>query len=143
MIYQKVYLIQNTPTAHINEMVNSLEKDGLQTKVFYATSNGEDHHSRNNYYSKKINFEFIKGRLKTRYYSSSPQAAARYFKNLYLESPSNENKYAYISALKGNGEAEEAIKLINEMLEKMMSSDYENLVKVFDDEFGSVVTLLR
>ena len=63
-----------------------------------------------------INFEFIKGRLKTRYYSSSPQAAARYFKNLYLESPSNENKYAYISALKGNGEAEEAIKLINEML---------------------------
>mgnify|MGYP001195187899 CR=1 FL=1 len=56
----KVYLIQNTPTAHINEMVNSLEKDGLQTKVFYATSNGEDHHNRNNYYSKKINFEFIK-----------------------------------------------------------------------------------
>mgnify|MGYP004415017885 CR=1 FL=1 len=32
---------------------------------------------------------------------------------------------------------------INEMLEKMMSSDYENLVKVFDDEFGSVVTLYR
>lgn len=32
---------------------------------------------------------------------------------------------------------------INEMLEKMTSSDYENLVKVFDDEFGSVVTLLR
>ena len=32
---------------------------------------------------------------------------------------------------------------IKEMLEKMMSSDYENLIKVFDDEFGSVVTLLR
>ena len=32
---------------------------------------------------------------------------------------------------------------ITEMLEKMMSSDYENLVKVFDDEFGSVVTLYR
>ena len=32
---------------------------------------------------------------------------------------------------------------MNEMLEKMMSSDYENLVKVFDDEFGSVVTLYR
>ena len=32
---------------------------------------------------------------------------------------------------------------INEMLEKMMSSDYENLVKVFDDEFGSVVTFYR
>ena len=32
---------------------------------------------------------------------------------------------------------------INEMLEKMMSSDYENLIKVFDDEFGSIVTLYR
>jgi len=32
---------------------------------------------------------------------------------------------------------------IKEMLDKMMSSDYENLVKVFDDEFGSVVTLYR
>ena len=32
---------------------------------------------------------------------------------------------------------------INEMLDKMMSSDYENLIKVFDDEFGSVVTLYR
>ena len=30
-----------------------------------------------------------------------------------------------------------------EMLEKMKSSDYENLVKVFDDEFGSIVTLYR
>ena len=76
-----------------------------------------------------INFEFIKGRLKTRYYSSSPQAAARYFKNLYLESPSNENKYAYISALKGNGEAEEAIKLINEMLEKFPKNLILNITK--------------
>jgi len=32
---------------------------------------------------------------------------------------------------------------IKEMLDKMMSGDYENLVKVFDDEFGSVVTLYR
>ena len=30
-----------------------------------------------------------------------------------------------------------------EMLEKMKSSDYENLIKVFDDEFGSIVTLYR
>ena len=30
-------------------------------------------------------------------------------------------------------------KIINEM----MSSDYENAVKVFDDNFGSFVTLLR
>ena len=28
-----------------------------------------------------------------------------------------------------------------QMLEKMKSSDYENLIKVFDDEFGSIVTL--
>ena len=32
---------------------------------------------------------------------------------------------------------------IKEMLEKMMSGDYENLVKVFDDEFGSIVTIYR
>ena len=29
---------------------------------------------------------------------------------------------------------------ITEMLEEMMSSDYENLIKVFDKNFGSVVT---
>ena len=32
---------------------------------------------------------------------------------------------------------------ISEMVTRMMSGDYENLVKVFDDEFGSVVTLYR
>ena len=30
-----------------------------------------------------------------------------------------------------------------DMLEIMICSDYENLVKVFDDEFGSIVTLYR
>lgn len=29
------------------------------------------------------------------------------------------------------------------ILEKMLSGDYENLVKVFDGEFGSFVTLYR
>ncbi len=32
---------------------------------------------------------------------------------------------------------------IKEIQEKMMSSDYENLIQVFDDEFGSVVILER
>jgi len=32
---------------------------------------------------------------------------------------------------------------IKEIQEKMMSGDYENLIKVFDDEFGSVVILER
>ena len=32
---------------------------------------------------------------------------------------------------------------IKVMLDKMMSSDYENLIKVFDDEFGSVVTMYK
>ena len=32
---------------------------------------------------------------------------------------------------------------INTMIGKMMSGDYENLVKVFDDEFGSIVTIYR
>ena len=30
-----------------------------------------------------------------------------------------------------------------EMLEKMKSSDYENLIQILDDEFGSVVTFYR
>lgn len=32
---------------------------------------------------------------------------------------------------------------IDDMVKRMTSGDYEHLVKVFDDEFGSVVTLLR
>lgn len=32
---------------------------------------------------------------------------------------------------------------IDDMLERMTSGDYENLVKIFDDEFGKYVTLLR
>ena len=76
-----------------------------------------------------IDFEFIKGRLKTRYYSASPQAAARYFKKLYLDNSTNENKYAYISALKANGEAELAIELVNEMLEKFPKNLILNTTK--------------
>ena len=34
-------------------------------------------------------------------------------------------------------------KYIDNMLERMMSGDYENLINVFDEEFGSVVTLYR
>lgn len=32
---------------------------------------------------------------------------------------------------------------ISEMVTRMTSGDYENLIKVFDDEFGSIVTLIR
>ena len=76
-----------------------------------------------------VNFEFIKGRLKTRYFSSSPQAASRYFKNLYLESPTNENKYAYVKALKLNNEADLAIDLLNEMLDKFPKNLILNITK--------------
>ena len=31
----------------------------------------------------------------------------------------------------------------DEMLEKTKSSDYENLIQILDDEFGSVVTFYR
>ena len=34
-------------------------------------------------------------------------------------------------------------KYIDNMLERMTSGDYENLINVFDEEFGSVVTLYR
>ena len=76
-----------------------------------------------------INFEFIKGRLKARYFSSSPQATARYFKNLYLENPTNENKYAYISSLKLNNEADLALNLIDEMLQIFPKNLILNITK--------------
>ena len=76
-----------------------------------------------------VNFEFIKGRLKTRYFSSSPQAASRYFKNLYQENPSNENKYAYVIALKLNNETELAIDFLNEMLDKYPKNLILNITK--------------
>ena len=65
-----------------------------------------------------INFEFVKGRLKARYLSSSPQADVRYFKKLYESTPSNENKYAYIIALKNNGQFIEGLSLIEEVIQK-------------------------
>ena len=34
-------------------------------------------------------------------------------------------------------------KLIDTIIEEMMSGDYENLIKVFDREFGKYVTLYR
>ena len=33
--------------------------------------------------------------------------------------------------------------MVTKYLKEMMSGDYENLVKVFDNNFGSVVTLYR
>ena len=60
-----------------------------------------------------INFEFVKGRLKARYNSLSPQASARYFEKLYKDNPTNENKYAYVSALQSNGQTDKALSLIH------------------------------
>ena len=65
-----------------------------------------------------INFEFIKGRLKARYNSLSPQAAVRYFEKLYKDIPTNENKYAYIMALQSNGQTDQALNVMNDMLKK-------------------------
>ena len=76
-----------------------------------------------------INFEFIKGRLKARYNSLSPQAAVRYFKKLYEDTPSNENKYAYISALQSNGQTDQALNTMNEILKKFPKNLILNTTK--------------
>ena len=65
-----------------------------------------------------INFEFIKGRLKARYNSLSPQAAVRYFEKLYKDIPTNENKYAYIMALQSNGQTDQALSVMDDILKK-------------------------
>ena len=76
-----------------------------------------------------INFEFIKGRLKARYNSSSPQTAVRYFEKLYIDNPSNENKYAYISSLSSNGEASKALELLAEIIIKFPKNLILNITK--------------
>ena len=76
-----------------------------------------------------INFEFIKGRLKARYNSLSPQAAVRYFEKLYKDIPTNENKYAYISALQSNGQTDQALDVMNEILRKFPKNLVLNITK--------------
>ena len=76
-----------------------------------------------------INFEFVKGRLKERYEDSSPQTKVRFFENLYADNPTNENKYSFISALQSNGQTDEALKLINEILNKFPKNLILNITK--------------
>ena len=76
-----------------------------------------------------INFEFVKGRLKERYADYSPQTKVRFFENLYADNPTNENKYSFISALQSNGQTEEALKLINEILNKFPKNLILNITK--------------
>ena len=76
-----------------------------------------------------INFEFVKGRLKARYNSLSPQAAVRYFEKLYKDNQTNENKYAYISALQSNGQTDQALRVMNEILLKFPKNLILNITK--------------
>ena len=76
-----------------------------------------------------INCEFVKGRLKARYYMSSPQAAVRYFEKMYEDMPTNENKYAYISALQANGQTDRALHQMDELLKKFSKNLILNITK--------------
>ena len=76
-----------------------------------------------------INFEFIKGRLKVKYNSLSPQAAVRYFEKVYIDTSTNENKYAFIKALQSNGQTEKALEILNEMLKKYPKNLILNITK--------------
>ena len=76
-----------------------------------------------------INFEFVKGRLKERYEDSSPQTKVRFFENLYADTPTNENKYSFICALQSNGQTDDALKLINEILDKFPKNLILNITK--------------
>ena len=76
-----------------------------------------------------INFEFIKGRLKVKYNSLSPQAAVRYFAKVHIDTSTNENKYAFIKALQSNGQTEKALEILNEMLKKYPKNLILNITK--------------
>lgn len=60
-----------------------------------------------------------------------------------LTGPQGNAYYLLGLAKKWGKELDMSESYINTMLEKMKSGDYENLVKVFDDEFGSIVTIYR
>ena len=60
-----------------------------------------------------------------------------------LTGPQGNAFYLLGLAKKWGKELDMSEKYINTMLEKMKSGDYENLVKVFDDEFGSIVTIYK
>jgi hypothetical protein len=60
-----------------------------------------------------------------------------------LTGPQGNAYYLLGLAKKWGKELDMSENYINTMLEKMKSGDYENLIKVFDDEFGSIVTLYR
>jgi len=54
------------------------------------------------------------------------------------------NAYYLIGTAKRFGKQLDMSKsYIDDMVKRMMCGDYENLVKVFEEEFGSVVTLYR
>ena len=76
-----------------------------------------------------INFEFIKGRLKVKYNSLSPQAAVRYFAKAQIDDPTNENKYAFVKALQSNGKTEKALEILNEILKKYPKNLILNITK--------------
>jgi predicted Zn-dependent protease len=76
-----------------------------------------------------INFEFIKGRLKVKYNSLSPQAAVRYFAKAQIDDPTNENKYAFMKALQSNGQTEKALEILNEILKKYPKNLILNITK--------------
>ena len=76
-----------------------------------------------------INFEFIKGRLKVKYNSLSPQAAVRYFEKVNIDTSTNENKYAFIKALQSNGQTEKALEILNEILKKYPKNLILNITK--------------
>jgi len=57
--------------------------------------------------------------------------------------PQGNSYYLIGTAMRMGKEVGMSAEYIDEMVDRMKSGDYENLIKVFDDEFGSVVTLLR
>jgi len=60
-----------------------------------------------------------------------------------LTGPQGNSYYLIGTAMRMGKQVGMSAKYIDEMVHRMMDGDYENLIKVFDDEFGSVVTLLR
>ena len=60
-----------------------------------------------------------------------------------LTGPEGNSYHLIGTAIRLGKQLDMSANYIDDMVHRMKSGDYENLIKVFDDEFGSVVTLLR
>ena len=71
----------------------------------------------------------------------SPQASVRFFEQLIVDIPNNENKYAYLMALQANGQPKKLLIIVNEILTKYPKNLILNITKAEIYLFGTKIRI--